>query len=322
MNLTRAEERALGLRIRAGDMTAATELADRNRGIVHVIARRCSHPRLSREDLVSTGMVGLMEAARRFDPDRGVKFISYAAYWIQREITGALGRDCGPAHVPVGALQKHPKLWTAFRAVGMDDRGDGDNRRSVGATLAQDTFADPLNEASRRSDAARLRAALRSLTPVQRGVLEARFGLMDGEERTFREIAVARGVSKARIQQIEIAALEMARRRLSVPLRRRRHAQRPRVVGTIQAAVAPCTHNGAPALVVLRLAQPAPAGPTGDAVLLERFMERRRLSQTGVGRMLGCSQSTVYRILHGQRDLEPAERTRLTARLSRASDSC
>ncbi len=99
--LTREGEIALALRIRAGDEEAVSQLVEANLRFVVSIANKYRSCGIALLDLINEGNIGLMEAARRFDPDKGVKFISYAVWWIRQAIMQALAEQCGSVRLPL-----------------------------------------------------------------------------------------------------------------------------------------------------------------------------------------------------------------------------
>ena len=92
--LSRDEELALGRRIRAGDESAIGELVCANLRFVISIAKRYQNQGVSLSDLINEGNVGLLRAARKYDDAKGVKFISYAVWWIRQAIVQALSEIC------------------------------------------------------------------------------------------------------------------------------------------------------------------------------------------------------------------------------------
>ena len=102
--LTPQQEIAIARRVRAGDQEAMQELVKRNLRFVISVAKKYQNRGLPLTDLIGEGNVGLLTAARKFDPDQGVKFISYAVWWIRQAIL-AVARAPGPHRA--GAAQPH-----------------------------------------------------------------------------------------------------------------------------------------------------------------------------------------------------------------------
>ena len=95
------EELDLARKIRAGDQDALQELVKRNLRFVISVAKKYQNRGLPLIDLIGEGNVGLLTAARKFDPDQGVKFISYAVWWIRQAILSSLARQGRTVRVPL-----------------------------------------------------------------------------------------------------------------------------------------------------------------------------------------------------------------------------
>src|SRR5262245_21036675 len=95
------EEIALARRIRSGDQDALQELVKRNLRFVISVAKKYQNRGLPLIDLIGEGNVGLLTAARKFDPDQGVKFISYAVWWIRQAILSSLAKQGRTVRVPL-----------------------------------------------------------------------------------------------------------------------------------------------------------------------------------------------------------------------------
>jgi RNA polymerase primary sigma factor len=95
------EEIEVARRIRAGDPDALQELVQRNLRFVISVAKKYQNRGMPLIDLIGEGNVGLLTAARKFDPDQGVKFISYAVWWIRQAILSSLARQGRTVRVPL-----------------------------------------------------------------------------------------------------------------------------------------------------------------------------------------------------------------------------
>lgn len=202
---TRDEEARLARRIHDGDQEALEELVSRNLRFVVSVARRYRGRGLSLSDLVNEGNMGMIRAARRFDGERGVRFVTYAAWWIRQSILEALSRQSGAARAPrpsETALRPGARL-----SLDADEPGGG--------SLAERT-PDPGAEAPdapvhRRALERAVARSLASLPEREAEVLRLRFGLGGSEPRTLGEIAERLSVSRTRVRQLRDQALRRLR---------------------------------------------------------------------------------------------------------------
>src|SRR3954468_7135225 len=111
--LTVEEETALARLAFRGDVEAQERLARHNVRFVVSVAKKFQNRGVPLMDLIGEGNVGLMTAARKFDPDRGVKFISYAVWWIRQAIQAAIARHGRPVRVPLNRTAHLNRLGRA-----------------------------------------------------------------------------------------------------------------------------------------------------------------------------------------------------------------
>lgn len=252
--LTADEERALGVRIQRDHNEAAlARLVECNLRFVVSYAKRYRGLGVSFLDLVHEGTLGLLEAARRFDPARNVKFITYAVWWIRQAITHALSEEGRAFSIPTklsgvaarfagevaalaASLDHAPTpreiaddleitesaVGALFRISGEDVSlndpvGREGQRRELSDTLSQDQVPAVEDEMIHRSDLGELAAALLDLDRREREVVRLRFGLEDDRPCTLQEVGNRLHLSRERVRQIESRAREKLRR--SVMLR-------------------------------------------------------------------------------------------------------
>jgi RNA polymerase primary sigma factor len=240
------EEIALAKRVRAGDQDAMQELVRRNLRFVISVAKKYQNRGLPLTDLIGEGNVGLMTAARKFDPDQGVKFISYAVWWIRQAILASLARQGRTVRVPLNRtadlskivrtaealrqnLRREPTPEEVSRATGLslevvqslaalnsgevrlDAPLDPDGDRSLIERFAVDETPSAEDQAMDRFLAQEIESALATLPPRDAKVLRLYFGLDGGREHTLEEIGGMLGVTRERIRQLRDRALKRLR---------------------------------------------------------------------------------------------------------------
>ena len=245
--LTAQEERELALRWREKeDLDAARGLVLSHLRLVVALARGYLGYGLPHADLIQEGNIGLMKAVKRFDPDRGVRLVSFAIHWIRAEIHEYILRNWRLVKVATTKAQR--KLFFNLRSmkkglapltsddvsrvarelrvkpeevVEMETRlsgqeitfeADPDDESAYAPAnyLAADHDAEPLRvleaKESEENRTAGLETALKSLDPRSRRIVEARW-LNESESATLHDLAAEFGVSAERVRQIEAKAL-------------------------------------------------------------------------------------------------------------------
>jgi RNA polymerase primary sigma factor len=245
--VTVKEERELGRRIQKGDMPALRRLVEANLRFVVSYAKRYRGCGLSFLDLINEGNIGLIEAAKRFDPDKGVKFITYAVWWVRQSIIHALSDQSGAFRLPqkqanllyrIGKAQANLRIElkrtpsteeiATKMAVPVEEVNTllqvSDDNISLSALIDEEHdfhLSDKLEQETipsadlvllKNSLRGLLRGALTELDPKEEKVLRLRFGLDGAEPKTLKEIGEMMNLSRERIRQIEAQALDKLHR--------------------------------------------------------------------------------------------------------------
>ena len=244
--ITPAEEIVLGHRAQAGDEEAVMALARANLRFVISVAKKYQNRGVSLSDLIQEGNVGLVTAARKFDPDQGVKFISYAVWWIRQAILAALANQGRSVRVPLNRasdlarifrererlkqeLGRDPSTEEVAEAAKLTPEvvrqlqtlnsaeirldapiGDSDDSYLVERFIV-DEAAEPEEDVEERMLAEHIDAALDTLNPRDARVLRLYFGLDGGETHTLEEIGNMLGVTRERVRQLRDRALKRLR---------------------------------------------------------------------------------------------------------------
>ena len=217
-------------------------LAMSGRRIAHGEARKLAGPFMDEQDLVQEGYIGLLRAAKRFDPDRGIRFSTYARWWVRAQMTRAIDHTGRPVRLPGCAVEQTRNLRKAmkrFEAAGLDytvsdlasevgvDKkraefllaqgrtvsldqpvDDGPRPRSLEHFLQDESAHHPDDEAIHAQEIARMLEAFdQVLTDRHRYVLTRRYGLEDNQFRTLSEVGKGMNLSRERVRQIEREAL-------------------------------------------------------------------------------------------------------------------
>ncbi|HEU5179781.1 MAG TPA: RNA polymerase sigma factor RpoD/SigA [Candidatus Polarisedimenticolia bacterium] len=246
--LSRREEQELAASLAGKDQTEAiNKLVESNLAFVVSVAADFRNSGLSFEDLINEGNVGLVEAARHFDPSRGNRFISYAVWWIKKSIHLALYRDSHAVRIPkyqidrarqVGATQRDlarklgrkpdrqevsRKLQSTIarvdellqlrqETVSLDEKTGRDKDTPLSESLVDLKAVSPEEGLLQEESQELIRLAVETLTDQEQTVIIDRFGLHGGKALTLREIGKRLGVTAERVRQIEAQAMRRLRK--------------------------------------------------------------------------------------------------------------
>jgi RNA polymerase primary sigma factor len=244
--LTRAEEAELARRIRAGDQLALEKLVRSNLRFVVSVAKKYQNLGMSLPDLIAEGNVGLVRAAQKFDETKGVKFISYAVWWIRQAILKALAENSKTFRLPINRattlnkiskkeaeltqkLGREPKPEEVAAAMDMDvdevRKLMNVSRKSLSldaplfegeektlfSYLSDDDTLDPEEQTFESARTKEIKETLDSLAPREAKIVKLYYGLDGNEPLTLREIGSIFNLSRERIRQIKERAIERLR---------------------------------------------------------------------------------------------------------------
>jgi len=248
--LSHEDEVELARRVKEGDHEAVRALVEANLRFVVAYAKRYRNPKVAFLDLIHEGNLGLIQAAKKYDPfgeGHDVKFITYAVWWIRQAILHALAEHAGSFRLPqkqannlyrlerVRALLsersgRSPTDATLANELGisvedvrvlarasqsslsLNEPVDVEGDSEFGDLLEQTALPDTDERTLRKSFLVAMADAMAELPDRERRVLEYRFGLQDDQPKTLREIGEILSLSRERVRQIESRALNRLRR--------------------------------------------------------------------------------------------------------------
>lgn len=244
------EELELSKRVREGDREARKKMIQANLRLVISIAKRYMHLGIPLMDLIEEGNMGLMKAVDKFNPKKGYRFSTYAAWWIRQSITRAISEQSKTIRVPVyinELIAKYRKMKNLLsqklgriptvRDIAKKMRLPiekiqdveswltktssletpiGEEEEEVKDLIADESTISPREEIEGLLERERIIGLLEKMPEREKKVLDLRFGLANGCPHTLSGVAKKMGVSRERIRQIEKAALKKLRKFVSL----------------------------------------------------------------------------------------------------------
>ncbi len=238
------EERELVVLAKKGDQRARNVLTLANLKLVASIAKRYEDRGLPMIDLLQEGSIGLMSAVKKFDPQLGHRFSTYAAWWIREAITRALSNKSRVVRLPVHlnelmtkvrrvrsslavkygrqpttqeiaddlqeSLEKVEKALNSSQpCLSLDQKVStaDDEGCTLGETIMDEDGATPVDEADTHYVSSQISTLLSSLNEKERKVVRMRFGLGTGEEKSLREISAEMGLTRDQVGKISCLAM-------------------------------------------------------------------------------------------------------------------
>jgi len=245
--LTPQEEIQLAARIKRGDKKAREQMIKANLRLVVKIARDYEGIGLPLLDLISEGNIGLMKAVERFDPKKGGKLSTYGSWWIKQSIKRALANQSKTIRLPVHLVDKISKMrrvsmklqeqfgreptdeelavelemtptrvrqmrLAAIRPASLDAPIGDDESNNFSEVVEDENAPTPYEDLEDKTVFVMLRDMVKHLDAREATILQFRFGLDGGTEKTLEEVGKKFGVTRERVRQIQNLALRKLRK--------------------------------------------------------------------------------------------------------------
>jgi RNA polymerase primary sigma factor len=244
--LTPEEEISLANRIKRGDKLARAKMIQSNLRLVINIAKRYSGLGVSILDLIEEGNLGLMKAVEKFNPKKGYRFSTYAAWWIRQYISRAIANQGKTVRIPVyitemmarfkkvteilsNSLKRKPRLSEIAKRMRLPMKrvkllnkmmtGISSLNAPIGEEgttefmnlIEDESIVSAVDGLSNFLMSERIKSLLDKMSKRERKILSLRFGLKDGIPHTLRDTAKHFGITRERVRQIEGAAMKKIR---------------------------------------------------------------------------------------------------------------
>lgn len=244
--LTFEQEQELAKRVAAGDAEARTRMVECNLRLVVAMSRRYINRGLQFADLIEEGNLGLMRAVEKFDYSRGIKFSTYASWWIKQAVERAIVNQVRIIRLPIHAMESVNAYNRAVRAltrklsrepltheIALSMDLSVERVRSISqvarttlsldtriGAMEEDSLADVIEDTASPSPGQawdgiwkhrKIDSWLSGLSDGERNVLSRRFGLDGDEPQTLNNIGKEMGITRERVRQIESSAIAKLR---------------------------------------------------------------------------------------------------------------